>query len=52
MKRVVVALVFVGNMLLLGSHTASATMSGHEVSVSNPFAGCVGVGTDVFGGIN
>ncbi|GAC1471185.1 MAG: sialidase family protein [Chloroflexota bacterium] len=52
MKRVVVALVFVSNMLLLGSHTASATMSGHEVSVSNPFAGCVGVGTDVFGGIN
>jgi len=45
-KRVIVALAFMSSMLLVNAHRVSATMSGHEVSVSNPFAGCVGVGAD------
>lgn len=43
MKRVLSALAFAAGLVLL-PHSVSATMEGHEVSVVDPFASCVGIG--------
>ena len=32
--------------------TGAATMEGHQVSVLDPYAACIGVGADPFGGVN
>src|SRR5438270_1045522 len=46
MKRLLFVFAVVSGFLLMTAKPALATMEGHEVSVVNPFANCVGVGAD------
>lgn len=44
MKRLLFAFALVLGALVTSSYRAAATMEGHEVSVTNPFSSCVGIG--------
>jgi len=46
MKRLLFVFAVVSGFLLMTAKPALATMEGHEVSVVNPYANCVGVGAD------
>jgi hypothetical protein len=50
MRRPLIALAIV-TAALVAAIPAAATMEGHQVTVVDPYAACVGVGQDVFGGI-
>jgi hypothetical protein len=51
MKRLVLALTMLVGAVLILAAGASATMEGHEVTVTNPYAACV-LTPDIFGGVN